>query len=73
MHVAQSILKNCDALPLRRCTFSSLQSPVPINGSDHSELLGICKRIGVNIAPSLDGIPNRTIKLVMKSKPNIFA
>ncbi|CAD7085027.1 unnamed protein product [Hermetia illucens] len=37
------------------------------------ELLEICGRIGDNKAPGLDGVPNKALKLAVKSKPDMFA
>ncbi|CAD7081162.1 unnamed protein product [Hermetia illucens] len=37
------------------------------------ELLEICGRIGDNKAPGLDGVPNKALKLAVKSRPDMFA
>ena len=37
------------------------------------ELREICGRFGDNKAPGLDGIPNRALKLAVKTRPDLFA
>ena len=45
----------------------------PIPPVTRDELLEICSRIGDSKAPGLDGIPNKALKLAVKSRPDMFA
>lgn len=46
---------------------------VAIPAVNTDELLEIRSRISGNKVPGLNGIPNRALKLVVKSKPDMFA